>query len=102
MTRTEAIATIIKTLEAGAADVELEVFAEQLSERATNQPVSVGDVVRAFATDSVLPRVLSARELELIEQSKEDFKAGRTYSLPEARAITDAYLAPLGALKSTT
>lgn len=43
--------------------------------------------------ESVLPRALTERELALIEQSKEDFKAGRTYTVAEARAYIDEALA---------
>ena len=43
--------------------------------------------------ESVLPRELTARELELIEQSKEDFRQGRTLSLDEAETRTEAFLA---------
>jgi hypothetical protein len=40
-------------------------------------------------------RKLTSRELELIEQSKDDFRAGRTYSLSEARAASDVFIASL-------
>ena len=46
--------------------------------------------------ESVLPRELTPRELALIEQSREDFKAGRTLTLEEARARTDEFLAKHG------
>lgn len=43
--------------------------------------------------ESVLPRELTDKELALIEKSKEDFRQGRTLSLEEAEARTDAFLA---------
>ena len=58
---------------------------------------TVADIVRGMTTESVLPRELTAEELALIEQSKEDFRQGRTYSLDEARAATDEFLATIGA-----
>jgi hypothetical protein len=40
-----------------------------------------------------LPRTLTPREAALIEQSKEDFMAGRTYTVTEARTYVDEALA---------
>ena len=54
---------------------------------------AVADFVGDVADNGDLPRPLTERELALIEQSKADFKAGRTLSLDEARARTDAFLA---------
>jgi hypothetical protein len=51
---------------------------------------------------SILPRPLTARELELIERSKSDFAVGRTMSSAEARASIDETLAALGVPKSAT
>jgi hypothetical protein len=42
--------------------------------------------------ECVLPRELTPRELALIEQSKEDFRASRTLTLEEAEARTDEFL----------
>ena len=42
--------------------------------------------------ESVLPRALTERELALIEQSKEDFKAGRIVSQDDYRVEMDAFL----------
>ncbi len=52
--------------------------------------------------ESVLPRELTARELELIEQSKEDFRQGRTLSLEEAIEEIDGRLEKLGVPRSST
>jgi hypothetical protein len=49
-----------------------------------------------------LPRALTASELALVEQAKEDFKAGRSYSLDEAHALTDEALAKRGVAPSRT
>ena len=81
MTRTEAIAIINKKL----ADLDDEAV------------LTVADIVQDMDTASTLPRKLTARELELIEQSKADFREGRTYSIDEARARSDAFLQSLRA-----
>ena len=81
MTRTEAIAIINKRL----ADLDDEAV------------LTVADIVQDMDTASTLPRKLTARELELIEQSKADFREGRTYSIDEARARSDAFLQSLRA-----
>jgi len=72
MTRSEAIAIITRRL-AEANDATLAAIAEQLSTSAD-----------AVAPESELPRVLTARELQLIEQSKEDFAQERTFSIDGA------------------
>ena len=54
---------------------------------------AVAAIVDDIAADGDLPRALTARELALIEQSKEDFKAGRTYTVAESRAYIDEALA---------
>ena len=79
MTRTEAIA----------------IITEKLSSLDDERVMTVADIVQDMAKTDDLPRHLTPRELALIEQSKEDFKAGRAYSLAEARAMTDAFLPPL-------
>ena len=59
--------------------------------------MTVADIVQDMDTASTLPRKLTARELEMIEQSKADFREGRTNSLDEARARSDAFLQSLRA-----
>lgn len=54
---------------------------------------AVADFVEDVAASNDLPRPLTERELALIEQSKTDFRAGRTLSIDEARAYIDAGLA---------
>jgi hypothetical protein len=53
-------------------------------------------------TTDDLPRKLTAHERALIEQAKEDFRAGRSYSLDEARALTDQVLAKHGVAPTRT
>src|SRR5882757_1323664 len=78
MTRSEAIAIIEQSLPS--ADEAILTAAAELFQAACSDP-------------STLPRELTARELALIEQSKEDFRTGRTYTLTEARAYVDEALA---------
>jgi hypothetical protein len=59
-------------------------------------------MVQLMSTTDDLPRKLTAHERALIEQSKEDFKAGRSYSLDEARAQSDQVLAKLGVAPTRT
>ena len=54
-------------------------------------------IVQDMGSASLRLRRLSARELELIEQSKADFREGRTYSIEEARRRSDAHLLALRA-----
>ena len=85
MTRSEAIAIIEKALPS--ADEATLAAAAKLLQSVT-------------AETSVLPQTLTARELALIEQSKADFRQGRTLSAAEARASIDETLATLGVPKS--
>ena len=90
MTRTEAIATISRHLEA-ADDALLEAVAANLEDKPL-PTMTVGEALEAFPSDSVLPRPLTARELALIEQAKEDFRLGRTHTLEESEALLEAEL----------
>jgi hypothetical protein len=92
MTRSEAMAIITRTLQA-ADDATLEAAAAHLAKIAAPTGLTVGDVLKAFPSDGVLPRALTDRELALIEQSKEDFRLGRTRSSAESRAHVVAELA---------
>ena len=51
--------------------------------------LTVADIVQSMADDDEPLRELTADEMSLLERSKEDFEAGRTYSLEEARAVTE-------------
>ena len=79
MTRTEAIAVINAKL--AALDDE--------------RVLTVAEIIDDIATSTGTVRQLTAGELALLEQSKEDFAAGRTYSLEEVRAHSDAFIRSL-------
>lgn len=78
MPRTEAIALISARL-TSLDDERLQTIAEIVEE----QPAPT-------------LRALSEREKSLLEKSREDFRAGRTYTLEEVIEYTNAQLAPLG------
>jgi hypothetical protein len=61
---------------------------------------AVADLVEEMAADDDLPRAFDSDELLAIEESRADFREGRTYSLSEAKALTDEFLAKLGVPKS--
>ena len=87
MNRKEAIVIITSQL-ASLDDEEVQTVADMVTSMATEA---------LDATDGILPRELTARELALIEQSKEDFRLGRTYSADEYRAEIDTFMASLHA-----
>jgi hypothetical protein len=87
MTRAQAIATITRTLETFD-DESVQVVAEIVSEMDTAPATPI--------------RALSAREQSLLVQSKADFTAGRTVTLDESRARTDALFARFAAAQSKT
>ncbi len=76
MTRSQAIAIIKETL-ASLDDEGVEAVAEFV--QSMGRPLDVGQ--------------LTPEELAGIERSKADFREGRTYSLEEARALSDAMVA---------
>ena len=90
MTRTEALATIKKHLEA-ADDALLEAVATNLEGKPL-PTMTVAEALEAFPGDSILPRPLTSQELDLIEQARDDFRLGRTHSLEESEALIDAEL----------
>lgn len=77
MTRTEAIAAITAKL-------------ASLDDGGVS---TVADFIDGIATSQQPIRPLSPREMALVEQSKADFSAGRTYSQKESEAYVDAALA---------
>jgi hypothetical protein len=99
MTRTQAIARITTLLEE-ADDATLAAAAEHLS-MISGKPLTVGDVLEAFPTESILPRELTDTELELVAQSK-DFRLGRTRTLAESRSYVDAELLRRRQQRTTT
>jgi hypothetical protein len=76
MTRSEAIAAINA----------------KLSSLDDDGVMAVASIVEDIAADGDPPRALTPRELALIEQSKEDFKAGRVVSQEDYRVEMDAFL----------
>jgi hypothetical protein len=54
------------------------------------QLAELADYIETLTSSDELPRALTALETALIEQSKEDFRTGRTYSLDEMDAYLDA------------
>ena len=54
--------------------------------------LAVAGIVEDIAEVDEVPRALTARELALIEQSKEDFKAGRVVSQEDYRVEMEAFL----------
>jgi hypothetical protein len=88
MTRTQAIALITEKLTT-LDDERVQAVADL-----------VGSLDDEAQEESVLPRELTDEELALIEQSREDFRQGRTFSLDEAMAMIDDRLAELGVPRS--
>ena len=86
MTRTQAIA-LINTKLAALDDERL---------------LTVADIVDEIATDTGQVRQLTPREFALLDQSKADFAAGRSYSHDEITTMLDDRLASRGVPKSVT
>ena len=78
----------------------LAIIAAKLAALDDERVLAVADIVQALDAADDLPRELTAHELALIEQAKEDFRTGRSYSLDEARALTDEFLAKRGVAPS--
>jgi hypothetical protein len=64
--------------------------------------MTVAEIVESIDAADELPRELTARERALVDQAKEDFRAGRSFSLDEARTLTDQFLAKRGVAPSRT
>jgi PHD/YefM family antitoxin component YafN of YafNO toxin-antitoxin module len=95
MTRIEAIAAISAAVER-LDDTQLAAVTDavtEMSKLGTKTVLTVADVIRDMADDEAQLRRLSARELDLVAQSRADFAAGRTHSVDEAFAIVDTRLA---------
>jgi hypothetical protein len=80
----------------------LAIITAKLASLDDEHVMTVAEIVQSIDAADELPRELTAHELALIEQAKEDFKAGRSYSLDEARALTDQVLAKRGVAPSRT
>lgn len=63
---------------------------------------TVAGIVEDIAAETGPVRELTPRELELLEQSKADIEAGRTYSVEEIRAHSDQLIRSLRAKHSTS
>ena len=64
--------------------------------------MTVAEIVESMEAADELPRELTDHERTLVEQAKEDFRAGRSFSLDEARTLTDQFLAKRGVAPSRT
>ena len=64
--------------------------------------MTVAEIVESIDAADELPRALTANERALVAQAKEDFKTGRSFSLDEARTLTDQFLAKRGVAPSRT
>ena len=73
------------------------IITSQLASLDDESVQTVADMVQSLSNDNVLPRELTPRELALIEQSKEDFRLGRTLGPDEYRAEMAAFMAGLKA-----
>jgi hypothetical protein len=80
----------------------LAIITAKLASLDDEHVMTVAEIVQSIDAGDELPRELTAHELALVEQAKEDFKAGRSYSLDEARALTDQVLAKRGVAPSRT
>jgi hypothetical protein len=74
----------------------LAIITARLASLDDEHVMTVAEIVQSIDAGNELPRELTDNELALIQQAKEDFKAGRSYSLDEARALTDQVLAKRG------
>ena len=83
MTRTEAIA----------------VITQKLASFDDERVLAVAEIVDDMAAATGAVRELTPRELTLLDQSKADFAAGRSYSHDEVIDYLDAHLASLGVPK---
>ena len=80
----------------------LAIITAKLASLDDERVLTVAEIVQSMDAADELPRELTAHELALIEQAKEDFRAGRSFSLDEARALTDQALAKRGVAPSRT
>jgi cell division protein FtsB len=95
MTRSEALATISAAVAHadGATLAAITAAVTELSTLDREGVLTVADVIRDMKAEQASLRQLTARERDLIAQSKADFDAGRTYSTEDAFARIDAGLA---------
>ena len=72
-------------------------IAAKLSSLDDERVSAVAEIVDEMVAPDELPRQLTTSELMLIEQSKDDFKAGRTLSGEQYRAEMDTFMQGLRA-----
>lgn len=70
----------------------LAIITAKLASLDDERVMTVAEIVQSMDTADELPRALTAHELALVEQAKEDFRAGRAHSLDAARTLTDQAL----------
>jgi hypothetical protein len=80
----------------------LAIISAKLASLDDEHVMTVAEIVQSIDAGYELPRELTDHELTLIQLAKEDFKAGRSYPLDEARALTDQVLAKRGVAPSRT
>jgi hypothetical protein len=80
----------------------LAIITAKLASLDDEHVMTVAEIVQLIDADNELPRELTDHELALIQQARQDFKAGRSYSVDEARALTDQFLAKRGVAPSRT
>jgi len=80
----------------------LAIITAKLASLDDERVLTVAEIVQSLDATDDLPRELTAHELAIIEQAREDFRAGRSYTLDEARALTDQFLAKRGVAPSPT
>jgi hypothetical protein len=95
MTRTEALAAISAAVAHtdGATLAAITAAVTELSKLSHDSVLTVADVIRDLKIGQTASRPLTARELDLVAQSKTDFAEGRTFSAEEAFARIDVGLA---------
>ena len=71
------------------------IITSKLDELDDERVFAVADMVQDIDAESELPRELTDEELRIIEQSKEDFRHGRTLSSAEYKADIEAFMTVL-------
>ena len=99
MNRAQAISIIASHVEA-ADDATLVDVADRLSR--TVESAERAAVLVDLADETAVPRALTARELELVQQAREDFELGRVRTGEQSRAWVDAELDRRRRARATT
>jgi hypothetical protein len=80
----------------------LAIITAKLASLDDEHVTTVAEIVQSMDEGNELPRQLTHHEITLLQQAKEDFEAGRSFSLDEVRALTDQVLAKRGVSPSRT